>query len=48
MKINKGPVLLVLLALAADMAYIALKGSKEVVTAKPKDHGDGKGNNANR
>ncbi len=30
MKINRGPVALVVLALAAELAYIAIKGSKEV------------------
>lgn len=40
MKITKGPVALVVLALAAEMAYIVLKGSKEV--AKAKTHKDRK------
>ena len=40
MKFTKGPVALVVLALAAEIAYIAIKGSKEV--AKPKPHKDSK------
>ena len=35
MKLTKGPVALVVLALAAEMAYIVIKGSKEVAKAKP-------------
>ena len=34
MKITKGPVALVVLALAAEMAYIFIKGSKEVAVDK--------------
>ena len=41
MKLTKGPVVLVVLVLAAEMAYIAIKGSKEVAKAKPhKDNRD--------
>ena len=40
MKLTKGPVALVVLALAAEMAYIVIKGSKEVAKAKP--HKDSK------
>lgn len=36
MKINRGPVALVVLALAAELAYIAIKGSKEVTPALKK------------
>ena len=36
MKINRGPVALVVLALAAELAYIAIKGSKEVAPALKK------------
>lgn len=35
MKFTKGPVALVVLALAAEMAYIFIKGSKEAAVAKP-------------
>ena len=41
MKFTKGPVAFVVLALAAEMAYIVIKGSKEVAKAKPhKDNRD--------
>jgi len=41
MKFTKGPVALVVLALAAEMAYIVIKGSREVAKAKPhKDNKD--------
>ena len=41
MKFTKGSVALVVLALAAEMAYIVIKGSKEVAKAKPhKDNRD--------
>ena len=40
MKFTKGPVALVVLALAAEMAYIVIKGSREVAKAKP--HNDNK------
>ena len=36
MKLIKAPVALVVLALAAEIAYIAVKGSKEVATVKKK------------
>ncbi len=36
MKFRRGPVALVVLALAAEMAYIFIKGSKEAATAKEK------------
>ena len=37
MKFIKGPVTLVVLALAAEMAYIFIKGSQEVVEVKAKE-----------
>ncbi|MBP5607201.1 MAG: hypothetical protein J6X66_02890 [Lachnospiraceae bacterium] len=40
MKLIKAPVALVVLALAAEIAFIVVKGSKEVAPAKP--HEDSK------
>ena len=37
MKIRKGPVALVVLSLAAELAYIIVKGSREVAPAKDKE-----------
>ncbi len=39
MKIKRGPIALVVLALAAEIAYIFIKGSKETATAG-KDRAD--------
>ena len=36
MKLTKGPVALVVLALAAELAYIAVKGSREAAVAGAK------------
>ena len=37
MRLRRGPVALVVLALAAEMAYIFIKGSKTVATAEKSD-----------
>lgn len=42
MKLVKAPVALVVLALAAEIAYIVVKGSKEVAPAKPGNRVDRK------
>ncbi len=38
MKLIKAPVALVVLALAAEIAYIAVKGSREVAAVKKKEN----------
>jgi len=42
MKLIKAPVALVVLALAAEIAFIVVKGSKEVAPAKSKDRKEDK------